>query len=122
MSGKLEYVTLQRIEFIFRVSATNCAKLYDIALSSRDESRLKFGAKLTGPHVWMAFVMKSLLDDRARNGGLLQVPHTGEQKIRFDAAMQEMNDRYVLYGQPEVPHYCDKCMRVYVDEDGNLCT
>jgi hypothetical protein len=34
--------------------------------------------------------------------------------------MEERNEWMILFGQDEVPHYCDRCMRVWEDEDGNL--
>ncbi|KAJ7195626.1 hypothetical protein GGX14DRAFT_376784, partial [Mycena pura] len=104
-------------------SATNCAKLYDIALSDRHNMEAggwQFGLKLTPDHIWDAFVIKSLLDDRQRHKSVLQVDHGGDQSARFQAAMAERNERIILFGQDEVPHYCDRCMRVWEDEDGNL--
>ncbi|KAJ7226864.1 hypothetical protein GGX14DRAFT_627313 [Mycena pura] len=47
-------------------SATNCAKLYDLALSDRaklETGGWQFGLKLTPNHIWDGFVIKSLLDD-----------------------------------------------------------
>ncbi|KAJ6492700.1 hypothetical protein C8R47DRAFT_1269993 [Mycena vitilis] len=104
-------------------SATNCAKLYDMALSDRDKLEgggWQFGLKLTPNHIWDGFVIKSLLDDCQRHATVLQVDHGGDQNIRFQAAMEARNRRIVLLGQDEVPHYCDRCMRVWEDEDGKL--
>ncbi|KAJ7112413.1 hypothetical protein C8R43DRAFT_1138890 [Mycena crocata] len=104
-------------------SATNSAKLYDISLSDRhnlETGGWQFGLKLTTNHIWDAFTIKSLLDDCDRNAKLLQVAHVGDQDTRFKAAMEARNERMILQGQDEVPHYCDRCMRVWKDEDGNL--
>ena len=106
-----------------RFSATNCAKLYDVALSDRaklETGGWQFGLKLTPNHIWDGFVIKSLLDDCDRNQKQLQVDHGGDQNLRFHAAMEERNERMILLGQDEVPHYCDRCMRVWEDEHGNL--
>lgn len=106
-----------------RFSATNCAKMYDIALSDRtnlETGGWQFGLKLTANHIWDAFVIKSLLEDHDRQGTLLQVDHSGDQNMRFQAAMEARNKRIILLGQDEVPHYCDRCMRVWEDDDGNL--
>ncbi|KAJ6498189.1 hypothetical protein DFH09DRAFT_945566 [Mycena vulgaris] len=104
-------------------SATNCAKMYDIALSDRRNMEIggwQFGLKLTPNHIWDAFVIKSLLDDRDRNSTLLQVDHVGDQHLRFQAAMEERNERIIRLGQDEVPHYCDRCMRIWEDDKGNI--
>ncbi|KIJ13544.1 hypothetical protein PAXINDRAFT_163619 [Paxillus involutus ATCC 200175] len=44
-------------------------------------------------HVWDAFVLLALLRDHATHSLLLVVPHVGLQKDRFQAAMQERNER-----------------------------
>lgn len=97
-------------------SASNAAKLYDMAMA-RDYlkgSKWPFGTKLTTNHVWDGFILAALLADHQRQGTCLQVPHTGEQKDRFKAAMESQNEHIVLYGQPgAVRHVCHKCMRVY---------
>ncbi|KAJ6456275.1 hypothetical protein C8R47DRAFT_996346 [Mycena vitilis] len=97
--------------------------MYDLALSDRcnlETGGWQFGLKLTPNHIWDAFVIKSLLEDRHRNSTLLEVEHGGDQNIRFQAAMHERNEHIILLGQDEVPHYCDRCMRVWEDEDGTL--
>lgn len=82
----------------------------------------QFGTTLTGTHVWDAFILQALLEDRIRNSTILQIPHVGNQDERFMAAMQERNERIILEGQDEMPHYCDRCMRVYQNEDGSWST
>jgi hypothetical protein len=73
-----------------------------------------FGTKLTTNHVWDGFVIAALLDDHQRQGTYLQVPHVGEQKDRFKAAMETRNTQIILSGQLDaVQHVCDKCMRIY---------
>lgn len=76
-----------------------------------------FVPTLTTEHVWDAFVLLALLRDHATRSLLLVVPHVGLQKDRFQAAMQERNERIVYHGQPEIAHYCEGCMRVYEEED-----
>ncbi|KAF8230269.1 hypothetical protein L208DRAFT_1476566 [Tricholoma matsutake] len=97
-------------------SASNAAKLYDMAMA-RDYlkgSEWPFGTKLTTNHVWDGFILAALLADHQWQGTCLQVPHTGEQKDRFKAAMESQNEHIVLYGQPgAVHHVCHKCMCVY---------
>jgi hypothetical protein len=36
--------------------------------------------------------------------------------------MEERNERIVRFGQPEISHYCEGCMRVFetADADGNV--
>lgn len=77
-----------------------------------------FAFKLQTPHVWDGFVLLSLLEDREKgDSGPLVVPHAGDQSDRFKLVMQERNQRIRLFGQPEVPHKCDKCTR-YFDKRG----
>jgi hypothetical protein len=64
---------------------------------------LRVGITLTAQHVWDTFQIKFLLDDCVRSYSVLQVPHTGAQKDRFTAAMNDYTQRLVLiHGhQPE---------------------
>jgi hypothetical protein len=49
------------------------------------------------------------------------VPHRGDQKDHFTALMiQRTYNNIIIHGQEEISHYCDKCMRVWVDESGVL--
>ncbi|KAJ7033257.1 hypothetical protein C8F04DRAFT_1210932 [Mycena alexandri] len=76
------------------VSATNCAHTYDMALSGQEE------------HDFAA-------------GGWQFVPHTGEQKDRFTAAMTARNEEVIRMGQDHVVgHCCNKCMRELTRPDG----
>ncbi|KAJ7882358.1 hypothetical protein B0H14DRAFT_3755558 [Mycena olivaceomarginata] len=92
------------------VSATNCAKTYDMSLSEKQTSNIEaggwqFGTLLTTDHVWDSFVILTLLDLHKRNNTRLQVLHTGDQKDRFTAAMQERNEYIIQYGQDEAGHF-----------------
>ncbi|KAJ7069021.1 hypothetical protein B0H15DRAFT_925883 [Mycena belliarum] len=105
------------------LSATNCARSYEMALSDRQKCDFtaggwQFGCKLTTDHIWDAFVILTLLDYHARNETCLEVPHTGEQKDRFTDAMRARNYEVVAEGQDEVDHCCDKCMKTWRDEEG----
>lgn len=108
-----------------RVSATNCAQIYDLALSQRQESDIKnggweFGMKLQTEHVWDAFVLWSLIQQHEVRNDIVKVPHTGDQKHRFTKLMKERNQFMIDNGQDEVAHYCDKCMRTWEDDDGTI--
>lgn len=107
------------------MSATNCAQAYDMALSERQEHDLeeggwKFGKRLTTEHVWDAFVLWSLILQHKEHDEIVEVPHFGEQKTRFIQLMKRRNAFVITDGQEEVPHYCDKCMRVWKSDDGSL--
>lgn len=78
----------------------------------------QFGCVLTTDHVWDAFILLTLLDYNERQGTCLIVPHTGEQKTRFTAAMRACNNEVVERGQDVVGHCCDKCLRIWKDEAG----
>lgn len=110
-----------------RFSATNCAKLYDLALSGRKADVLeaagwRFRFKLTTKQVWDGWTIFCLLEDHTARHIHLELPHSGAQKDRLQDAMQEHNERFVRYGQPELLHACDRCMRVFkkIDADGDI--
>jgi hypothetical protein len=105
-------------------SASNCALSYDMALSQQEEADIarggwQFGTTLTTEHVWDAFVIFTLLQDHTARTLRMQVPHTGAQRDRFTALMEERNQYVILYGQEEVPHTCDKCLRIIKQADGS---
>ncbi|KAJ7601708.1 hypothetical protein DFH06DRAFT_1276631 [Mycena polygramma] len=98
------------------VLATNCARSYDMALSENQHQDLQeagwqFGTRLTTDHVWDAFTILTLLEYHVRKNTCLAVPHTGEQKDRYTAAMCARNLEVIEQGQDEIGHCCDKCMR-----------
>ncbi|EDR05355.1 uncharacterized protein LACBIDRAFT_329773 [Laccaria bicolor S238N-H82] len=106
-----------------RFSATNAARLYDLALSENLTylDGWSLGGQLTTKHIWDGFSLVSLLDDHQTQGTLLRVPHTGSQSDRFKAAMEERNKQIIMEGQPDaVRHTCKKCMRIYKMEDGEF--
>jgi len=103
-----------------RFSATNCAKVYDMSLSDRDNGHLEsagwqFGSKLRTEHVWDAFVLITLIRDCDARFRQLEVPHSGLQKDRFTAAMEERNLRIICDGQDEIDHVCDTCTRTFTE-------
>jgi hypothetical protein len=92
-----------------------------LAKTSLKGTDWQFGSELTTEHVWDAFVIVSLLEDKLRARQRLHVPHTGAQKDRFREAMAARNRDIVLYGQPDaVGHACDKCFRKYETENGEI--
>jgi hypothetical protein len=108
------------------VSATNCSRVYDMALSGQEEQDFaagswQFGSLLTTDHVWDAFIILTLLDYHDRRNTCLQAPHTGDQKDRFTAAMTARNVEVIVSGQDVVDHCCDKCMREWTRPDGTPC-
>ncbi|KAJ7712770.1 hypothetical protein B0H16DRAFT_1342021 [Mycena metata] len=95
-------------------SATNGARVYNETLSQPEKRPdhpdwMDTSFKLRPEHVWDGFLLISLLEDYEARGATLRVPHTGDQKDRFTAVMQERNTRIQLCGQPEWGHYCTKC-------------
>lgn len=92
-----------------------------LAKTSLKGTHWQFGSELTTEHVWDAFIIVSLLEDKLRARQRLCVPHTGAQKDRFREAMAARNKDIVLNGQPDaVGHVCDKCFRMYETEDGEI--
>ncbi|KAJ6505310.1 hypothetical protein C8R45DRAFT_1091049 [Mycena sanguinolenta] len=103
-------------------SATNCAKLYDVALSDHanlETGGWQFGLKLTPNHIWDSFIIKTLLEDCDKNQKPLQVNHVDDQNIRFHAVMEERNQQIILLGQDEVPHYVHAHRTWVIACDGN---
>lgn len=114
-------LSLAQILTYTRVSASNAARLYNTTMSMASvlPEDWQFQCQLNGNHVWDGFIIRSLLEDRRQHGTVLDVPHTGNQADRFTAVMQERNERIILQGQPDaISHFCNKCMRVYKNEDG----
>jgi hypothetical protein len=74
--------------------------------------------ELDSDHVYDGFLILSLLEEHISHHSTLTVPHTGLQKDRFTAAVQARNAQMRLYCQPEIRHYCTKCLRVYYGPDG----
>jgi hypothetical protein len=105
-------------------SATNAARVYDTCLSKPENRPVhkdwppERSFKMRPEHVWDGFLLLSLLEDYDERKQVLSVPDTGEQSERFKDAMRERNARFRLSGQPEWGHHCDKCMRVWKEEDG----
>jgi len=93
-------------------SATNCARLYSMSFSQEkfSDKSWPFGCTLTSDHVWDAVIILSLLQDCARRQETLVVPNTGLQKDRHVGAIRARNQRMRLYGQPELRHFCHKCV------------
>ncbi|KAI0669972.1 hypothetical protein C8Q78DRAFT_976510 [Trametes maxima] len=120
------YVERDVLEFFLTLtvlswtSATNAAQIYHEAFSrlepgDRDNPRYR----LRTEHVWDGFIINSLLKDACDRHYVLQVPHIGNQKDRFTAAMQARNEYMRRSGQPEFAHWCTKCHRRYDNDDGS---
>ncbi|KAJ7351332.1 hypothetical protein DFH08DRAFT_957652 [Mycena albidolilacea] len=105
-------------------SATNGARVYDTSLSQPESfpdhpDWMETSFKLRPEHVWDGVIILSLLEDHEARTATLQVPHTGDQRDRFTAAMEERNTRIQLCGQPEWGHCCNKFLRVW-ETDGKI--
>ncbi|KAF8122823.1 hypothetical protein EV363DRAFT_1130301, partial [Boletus edulis] len=104
------------------ISMSNCARLYNVALSKNatPPRGFPFQFHLSGDHIWSAVVQISLIEDLALYNEVLMVPHGGEHKDRFTAAIRARNLRIQFYGQEELRHYCEKCTNLHFDENGTL--
>lgn len=104
------------------VSFANCAAIYLNSHETTTKNKIpeswKFKGKLDGKNVAHAFILLALLEDHQKRNAILQVPHSGLQSERYKAAMRERNDRVRLYGQHELRHRCEKCVRKYPARDG----
>lgn len=85
------------------------------------EGGWRFQKSLRPDNVWDAFIISSLLRQHENRNVTMFVPHTGDQNVRFMELMKERNSEVINHGQDELPHFCDKCMRVWKDDTGELC-
>ncbi|THU77374.1 hypothetical protein K435DRAFT_594271, partial [Dendrothele bispora CBS 962.96] len=98
-------------------SAGNCAKVY-MRMHSRTAcipSEWTVQASLRSDYVYDAFKILSLLEYHHSRGTHLSVPQTIDQAYRFDAEMLRVNEEIRKHGQPEINHWCEKCVRTVVD-------
>lgn len=105
-----------------RLSATNGARMYNECLPKPDShpENCAFSFNVRTEQVWDGVILFCLLEDAERQGFSLQLPHTGEQRDRLTSVVRTRNDRFERDGQPELTHYCEKCVRFYEDGDGFL--
>ena len=107
--------------------AGNCKAAYEetylsqVDFDDAEEGGWRFNMKLRTEHVWDAFIIWTLHRQHEKHNELVVVPHSGEQKDRFTELMRKRNEEVIIEGQDEIGHYCDKCMRVWEDDNGNLC-
>lgn len=100
-----------------RVSATNCAQIYNMTHPPPNDIPWNFSLELKTDAVWTAFVALCLLEDCERRHELLRVPHVGDQRDRYTEVMKERNHRIQAYGQPSLLHFCDGCLRIWQDPE-----
>lgn len=105
------------------VSATNCARLYDITQAHRPalcDVDWQFSTTLSTEQVWDGFTILALLEDARSRNTQLVVSHNGHQQDRFFAAMRARTERIVVFGHEELPHACDSCVRLFTSSDGTM--
>lgn len=66
--------------------------------------------------VWEAFFLYTLWRNNTRCGLVFQLPHGGNQRLRFREGIREQNYHIKMFGQEEKRHRCDKCVRDYPPE------
>lgn len=113
----VSYVTDQHTT---SASADTVARIYNLGLAADMSSHA-----ITPEHVWNAFYIHALLEDKSRRNLQLQVPHNCIQSSRFTAALDERNRLMAGVGQPLWAHACDECEHVIVPspdaEDQSWC-
>ncbi|KAJ7254975.1 hypothetical protein B0H12DRAFT_1289102 [Mycena haematopus] len=124
------------------LSATNCARIYNEALSSPQQhvlnNRLAFTAIYTEPkhftpddwklasliqkeHVMNGFFLYSILLDKAEQGSVLVLPHDeASQGDRLQPALAERNSAIEGTGQECYAHACDLCFHIVENAQGQL--
>ncbi|KAJ7118529.1 hypothetical protein C8R43DRAFT_1137271 [Mycena crocata] len=124
------------------LSATNCARIYNEALSSPQphivNNKLAFTAvyyetKHLTPDDWKfnclirkedtmnGFFLYSLLLDKAEHDGILMLPHDeASQSDRLQPALAERNSAMEGTGQECYAHACDLCFAIVENAQGQL--
>jgi hypothetical protein len=104
-----------------RTSVTACANFYNtsMAKSNKPLQGWAFGFSLSTEHVWLAFLLYCLLEDATDRQEYLIVTHIGDQKDRFSELVQARNQCMRIEGQPELIHFCDKCVCWLYSADGS---
>ncbi|KAJ7104805.1 hypothetical protein C8R44DRAFT_639637, partial [Mycena epipterygia] len=126
-----------------RLSSTNCARIYNKALSSTQphvlNNKFAFTAiyhettKHFTPNDWKVtssirkedtmngFFLYSLLLDKAEQGDILILPHDeASQSYRLQPALAERNSATEGTGQECYAHACDLCFVIVKNEQGQL--
>ncbi|KAF7354501.1 hypothetical protein MVEN_01139400 [Mycena venus] len=124
------------------LSGTNCARIYNEALSSPHSNilnnKLAFSAiyhnsRHFTPEDWSVtrlirkedtmngFFLYSLLLDKAEQGSVLILPHDeASQRDRLQPALAERNSAMEGTGQECYAHACDLCFHIFENENGQL--
>lgn len=98
----------------------SCTNFYNTSLAEANEPppNWAFRFTLSSEHVWSGFLLYCLLEDAAEQNEYLVVKHTREQKDHSTKLVRARNERIHIMGQPELTHFCDKCMCWYYDHNG----
>lgn len=130
--------TCSSVHFDARLSANNCARVYNSSLSAVDACMQNNiaaygGGKMAPQRKWEwpyalelqaeeamnGFFLYSLLLDRAEHQSHLVLSHdAASQKDRLAEAMRLRNEAMEGVGQEEWAHACDLCFIVKEDADG----
>jgi len=103
------------------MSASNCAEIYDTPLARPENqpSEWPFSLNLRHEHIWSGISHLSILEHVEREQETLMVPHVSDQRDRLAEHIKMRNRLFAEKGQPEWAHYCENCVRFYLDKDGN---
>ena len=93
-----------------------CANFYNasIAKANKPPPNWSFGFNLSSKHVWLAFLLYCSLENVTKQHKYLVVKHTGDQKDCFTMLLQACNKCMQIEGQPELTHFCNKCICVTI--------
>jgi hypothetical protein len=100
------------------MSASNCAEIYNMSLARPENqpSEWPFSFNLCQEHIWSGI---SHLEHIEQEQEMLTVPHGSDQRDRLAEHIKMRNKLFMEKGQPEWAHYCENCVRFYLDKDGN---
>ncbi|KAF5343068.1 hypothetical protein D9758_011140 [Tetrapyrgos nigripes] len=102
-------------------SASGCAEAYKACdMYGNVPLSWPISPSLRTEYIYDAFKVISLLEFHHSHSLCLRVPQTINQAERFNNAMLSMNEYINVQGQLEVNHRCEKCVRRWINETGNV--
>ena len=126
--------------FYYRVSSSNCARIYTLSLSNLSahivnnklahlnnivhnyEPHIPWAVslELQGEHALNGFFLYSLLLDKAERDEVLVLSNKEvSQRDRLKEALSERNKRTEGIGQENYAHACDSCFIAYKEDTGH---
>lgn len=116
------HIDFVRLMVPYRTSATNCARIYNLAMGDYTRERQIAttwnGMQMEMEHVWNSFYLHALIHHSIRSQTCLTLPNSDIHHSEcYAGALEDRNEAYQSAGRPFWNHICDGCTRV-VDRGG----